>query len=471
MPRTTASLLDQVDRFIRENDLLAPGELVLVGLSGGVDSIVLAHVLHRLGFEVHAAHVNYGLRGEASDDDEAFVRTWCREQTPPLPIDVVHLDAKARAEAEDQSLQEAARDLRYRYFAERAQECSLTRVAVGHHRDDQAETLLLNLVRGSGLGGLAGMAPTRPMRFDANCMLIRPLLPIGREAIEAYAREQDLAWRTDASNRSRAYRRNVIRHEVLPLIEEHFEGATENIAQAADRVRSYLENTVQVALQKRFNRVSSECEAGGQLDIERLCKEPPVWRQRLILEALARWLPEAPRRASVAESVEALLDAQVGRRVELPGGVVWRERDALRIVPTSAHPERVAPRTVPWNTPVDVPGGTVQIERLPDVPEALDSGSPHVAVADADRLDMPLAVRSWQPGDRIRPLGMSGTKTVSDLLTDEQVPPHERPGVLVLCAGERIVWVVGHRLAHDVRIRPETTRAARLAYQPDADQA
>jgi tRNA(Ile)-lysidine synthase len=465
-PRQSGALLEAVDRFIQRHDLLAAGERVLVGLSGGVDSVVLVHVLRRLGFDPQAAHVNYGLRGGESDADEAFVRRWCAAFDPPVPLEVVSKDAKAQAEAHDQSLQEAARVLRYRYFAEQAEAHQITRVAVGHHRDDQAETLLLNLFRGSGLEGLAGMPPARPMNADASIELIRPMLDLRRAEIEAYAEANDLAWRTDASNRNRSYRRNRIRHDLLPAIEDVFEGATDNIAAAASRVRAYLSSTQDLRVSDRFSRVAKPTESGGILSLDLLADDPTVWRHRLILEALRRWCPEAPQRASVAESIDALLDAQVGRRVELSGGRIWRERDHLRFVADPDAGASMPPRPVPWGTDVDLPAGTLRADRLPEVPADLDAGTPNVVYADADALGTSMHVRPWQSGDRFQPLGMQGTKRVSDYLTDAKVPPHQRARVLVLCSGDRVAWVVGHRLSHAVRVRPETTTAARLAYRP-----
>mgnify|MGYP006279153559 CR=1 FL=1 len=463
----SGAVLDAVDRYVRRHDLLAGGERVLVGLSGGVDSVVLLHVLRRLGFDPVAAHVNYGLRAADSDADAAFVRVWCASFEPPVPIDIAELGAQAHAVAHGQSVQEAARDLRYRYFAERAQAHQITRVAVGHHRDDQAETLLLNLFRGSGLEGLAGMPPARPMNADASIELIRPMLDLRRAEIEAYAEANELMWRTDMSNRSRSYRRNRIRHDLLPVIEEILEGATDNIAAAASRVRAYLSSTQDLRVSDRFSRVAKPTESGGILSLDLLADEPTVWRHRLILEALRRWCPGAPQRASVAESIDALLDAQVGRRAELSGGRIWREREHLRFVSDGEGKDPVSPKPVPWDTPVELPGGPLRIERLAEPPSDLDSGTSTVAYADAAALQAPLRVRPWQPGDRFQPLGMQGTKRVSDFLTDAKVPPHRRSRVWVLCSGERIAWIVGHRLSHAVRVRPETGVVARLSYRPE----
>lgn len=463
-------LLDRVHQWIQDEALLPAGARVLVGLSGGVDSVVLTHVLQRLGFDVEAAHVNYGLREEA-EADETFVRQWCANQQPGIRLHVTQLDAAARADARNQSVQEAARELRYQFFAHVADRENITRVAVGHHRDDQAETLLLNLFRGSGVEGLAGMAPRRPIQPKSDIMLIRPLLEVGRDAIEAYAREHDLSWRTDTSNLGLKYQRGAVRHKVIPCIEAHFSGATDRIAHAAGLVHDYVKHSLRPELQNRFAACAHAMAEGGRLALDVLRDQPVVWRRRLILEALQRWMPEAPQTASAAEEVEALLDAQVGRRIEFKGGAVWREREHLRVLPASAAPETLPPKRVLWDEPVELPGGALCVEEMEAQPDTLDAGTPYVVYVDADRLALPLTVRTWEAGDRIQPLGMDDMKKVSDLLTDEQVPPHERPGVLVVCDDECIVWVVGHRVAHNVRVRPETRRIARFAYRPRDESA
>ncbi|MFB6278978.1 MAG: tRNA lysidine(34) synthetase TilS, partial [Salinibacter sp.] len=422
-------------------------------------------VLRRLGHDVHGLHANYGLR-EGADADADLVRRWCHEQSPSVPLTVVSLDAEARAAAENESLQEAARRLRYDALAEHAREINAAAVATGHHRDDQAETLLLNLVRGSGPEGLAGMRPARPLQNAPSVSLVRPLLDARRADIEAYAEAVDLPWCTDPTNRSLDYDRGVMRTEILPRLADHFDGVRDRLARSASLMQEYVDQALRPALEARMDEAFVDCEAGGWLALEALTDEPPVWRRRLLLEALRRSLPTASYSSARAEALDALVDAQVGRRVETRDGAVWRERTGLRFLPADAAPERVPPTPVDWGEPVSIPQGTLRIEACAGRPAALDSGSPHVAYADAARLGTSPTVRTWTDGDRIRPLGLDGTKTVSDLLTDAQVPSHRRRGVCVLCTADRIAWVVGHRLDHRVRVRPDTEQVARLVLRP-----
>ncbi|WP_263788558.1 tRNA lysidine(34) synthetase TilS [Salinibacter grassmerensis] len=457
-------LVDTVAAFSDRHALL-DDEPVLVAVSGGVDSMTCLSVLRRRGIDVHALHANYGLR-EGADADEALVRRWCTEQSPPVPLSVVALDAKARAASHDESLQEAARRLRYDALATEAAEIGAPAVATGHHRNDQAETLLLNLVRGSGPEGLAGMRPARPLEADPSVTLVRPLLNARRDAIESYAESTGLPWRTDPTNQRHDYDRGVVRTDILPRLESHFEGATDALARSADLMQEYVDQALRPALRQRMTRTYTDRDEGGALSVEALREAPPVWRRRLLLEALRRALPTAPYSRAVAEELEALVEAQVGKRVEVGAGTVWRERGQMRFVPDAATPDPLPPTSVEWGTPVSIPQGRLRVARCDEQPSSLNPGTPHVAYADADRLGTTLTVRSWADGDRIRPLGLDGTKPVSDLLTEARVPPHRRMDVSVLCGDGRIAWVVGHRLDHRVRVRPATDRVARLILRP-----
>ena len=454
--------LRRVHHFIEKGHLIAPGARVLVGVSGGVDSVVLLYLLKKLDFEPIAAHVNYQLRGEDADGDEAFVRAFCERLGVPVRIEAV--ETAALADERGQSIQEVARDLRYDFFARRAEAEGVRSVAVAHHRDDQAETVLLHLLRGAGPEGLAGMPVQRPLTAESDARLVRPLLDERRAEIEAYARAEGLSWREDESNRNLAYRRNALRQAVLPLLEDYFgEAAIDNIARSAALVREYVEDTFKKALETHF--AGAALPDGRRLDLDALAALAPVWRRRLVLEGLKRWLPEVERHAALAEEIEALVDAQPGRRVVLKGGLVWRERTSL-FFERSADTERRSEGAISihLDQTVDLEQGTLQVERLDERPERLDAGAPLAVVVDADALTFPLTARRWQPGDRVRPLGMTGTKKVSDVLTDAKVPPHRRAGAWVLLSGDQIVWVVGLCLAHAVRVRPETNRLAKFTY-------
>lgn len=425
---------------------LAPGARVVVGVSGGVDSTLLLRLLHAAGFAVTAAHVNYGLRGADADADEAFVR---------LLAETLGVRAHVRRVAlpEAGNRQAAARRARYAFFEEVAEAEGAAVVAVAHHQDDQAETVLLHLLRGTGPRGLAGMPAARPIRRGSAVCLIRPLLRWPRAELEALARREGWGWREDASNRDVSYRRNRLRRQVLPLLEAWFgPGVAERIAGTAEGVRALLD-----ALPEPPQRLS----------VAGLRALPAVERHARLLAALRRWAPEAPLRRTVFARLDALLDAQPGRRVAWPGAVVWRDRDALVVEPVRAAPPPEA-LPVERGVPAETPAGTLEVVALDGPPLVAAPSGGLEEVADADALRSPLVLRPWRAGDRLRPLGLSGTKKVSDLLTERKVPPPERARQRVLCAGPEgeIMWVVGHRLAHAARVHAGTARAVRLTWTP-----
>ena len=453
-------LPERVRRFIESEALLQPGQRVVVGVSGGVDSMVLLEVLRRLGYRPVVAHVNYRLRGADSDADEALVRRFCRRHR--LPLRVARIDLKVRTGG--RAIQATARQVRYAFFRRVALLEGIDVVAVAHQRDDQAETLLLNLVRGSGLEGLLGMRPKRRLGRE-NVWLVRPLLPVSRAEIEAWARAEGIPWREDVSNASLHYRRAVIRHKVLPLLARHFgSGVAARLAHTGALLRAYYEATFLPDLQRRWQEVADE--PARALRLEPLRTQPPVWQQRLILEALRRWLPGAPQRHRVVAQALRLLQAQPGRRLELPQGTIWRDRELLRFRPRqrATWPDE---GLLEPDRPLPLAGGTLVATLLEAVPERLDEGAPLVAYVDADRIRWPLRVRRWRPGDRMQPLGMTGHRKISDLLTDLKVPVDRRDRCYVVSQDGEIVWLVGYRLAEPFRVRPETRRVVKLCWKPD----
>ncbi len=454
-------LPERVRHFIETEALLQPGQRVVVGVSGGVDSMVLLEVLRRLGYRPVVAHVNYRLRGADSDADEALVRRFCRRHR--LPLRVARLDLQTRTGG--RAIQATARQVRYAFFRRVALREGIDVVAVAHQRDDQAETLLLNLMRGSGLEGLLGMWPKRRLEREGPIWLVRPLLAVSRTEIEAWARAEGIPWREDVSNASLHYRRAVIRHEVLPLLARHFgAGVAARLAHTAELLQAYYEATFRPELRRRWQEVVDESDRA--LRLEPLRTQPPVWQQRLILEALRRWLPGAPQRHRVVAQALRLLQAQPGRRLELPQGTIWRDRNLLRFRSRSRSVRPDEGLLEPDRT-LQLAGGTLVATLLETVPERLDEGVPLIAYVDADRIRWPLRVRRWRPGDRMQPLGMRGHRKISDLLTDLKVPVDRRDQCYVVCQNDEIVWLVGYRLADPFRVRPETRRVVKLCWKPE----
>lgn len=446
-------LFDRFRQSLAEFGLTAPGTVV-VGVSGGLDSTVLLDLLRAADLSVTVAHVNYGLRGAASDEDESFVRSIAVRADVPC---FVH-----HAQFEGASVQTEARAIRYRFFGHVAEQVGALFVATAHHREDQAETLLLNLFRGAGPVGLAGIPTRRALSPESRVTVVRPLLATSRADILAHAQARGLRWREDASNRATDYRRNVVRNEILPLVERHFDGASNRIAHTASLLHGYLDSGSTLASGAEFDAAKSQQETRA-LRVDRLTSHPETVRGGMLLEALRRWAPNAPRSAASVRELDALLYAQPGRRVAWPGVTVWRERESIVFVSTEEERAEVDLTVASGET--HTPFGNIYIEPLETVPPRFDS-SPHVEVVDSERLRWPLRLRTWRDGDAIRPLGLDGRKKVSDLLTERRVPSHQRRHQLVLLSGDEVVWAVGHRLSTRVAVGPETTQAVRFVWNP-----
>jgi tRNA(Ile)-lysidine synthase len=461
-------LLERIEDYIRRHDLLVDGEKVVVGISGGVDSIVVAAMLLELRYPLSAVHVNHQLRGGESDGDEAFVRRWCGARG--IQLHVRSIDVRALARVCSQSVQQAARAVRYEMLEDVADEIGSRKVAVGHHRDDQAETVLLNLFRGTGPEGLAGMPARRKIRPDSRVEVVRPLLAARRHEVEVYALALGEAWREDASNANPKYRRGALRGEIVPLLERHFgEAVIENIVRSSELVRAYREGSLDSLLQAAFSAALYEIGGRGVVELDVLKELAPVLRRRVYLEALRRWLPGVVADARAATELDELAGSQVGRRLEYGVGSVWRERGRLLFVSGSeAEPGRRGGQLRGAGDVVPLPGGSLAAEVLPAPPRDPSLGAPNVAYLDARAVRFPLVVRTWRPGDRFVPLGMDGSKKLSDFLTDERVSSHRKQDVAVVESQGRIVWVVALRVAHGARLQEDSMETVRLRFLPDS---
>jgi tRNA(Ile)-lysidine synthase len=452
---------EAVRRNIDERSLLRDGQRVVVGVSGGIDSVVLVHVLRDLGYDIVMAHVNYGLRGEESDDDEAFVRDLAlglgREP------EVMGADARGRAKADGYSVQAAARAIRYEHFVDVANKVGARSVAVAHHAEDQAETVLMNLLRGSGPEGLAGMRVERSLA--PGIRLVRPMLFARRSDIEAFAADRGLKWREDESNLSDKYRRGRFRHQILPQIQQVLpdEDVVRGINRSASFMRAYERTTHRREVKRLFERARLDDGRRG-LTVATLADIEPTWQSRVLLRAVRRWIPSMARRTVVAE-LRNLLPAQAGRSMTFGGVTVWRERDALVFEAPQEH-GFVEASIETWSEPRRVPGGAVVVHRASGDVDVRDP-DPLTEYVPADRLTFPLKVRLWKPGDVMTPFGMSGRKKISDVLTDAGVPTRHRAATLVLESEGEIVWLVGVRLSEAFRVESQVQSVAKLSFIPD----
>jgi tRNA(Ile)-lysidine synthase len=464
-PRAAAgvaqAIVDRADALLRRYGAFVNGQTVVAGCSGGADSCVLVHVLKALGAEPRVVHVNYGLRGEDSEADEAFVVAMCRRlDLEPVVIRVAEPDIRDGATT---SVQDTARRIRYGAFKSQATTSNAKFVAVAHTLNDQSETVLLHLLRGTGIDGLAGMRVQRELARDSGIRLIRPLLTTSRDEVEAVALELGLEWRTDLSNVSDAYARGRLRSGVVPAIEEAF-GRSQwlNIGRVALHIGGYVDDDVAVEVEDRFKRIA---DSGLQrLSIGRLLDESPSWRGRILLEAIRRWAPSMPASADWVARIEALADAQPGKRLQSGSAAVVRDREFLAFVA-----EAPLPCTEPLSVDTSVPCGSdhIHLYELAFPPVRRDPGSADLAFVDGSVLAAPITVRVWRAGDRMTPLGMHNSKLVSDILTDRKVPASRRGRVPLVLSGEEVVWCAGVAVSDRFKVTDKSERALLLIRTPD----
>lgn len=469
-------LLDRVRDYVVRHGMLEPGDRVIIAVSGGADSLALTHVLHRLAPEwrlsLHLFHMEHGLRGDASRADAAFVADLARALS--LPLTTVALQP-GELERLPGSLEANARRRRYAEMARLARAIGAQRAATGHNRNDQAETVLMRLLRGSGTTGLAGIPP---VRRDGGLVIIRPLLGVSRQEILAYCRAHGLTPRLDATNLEPDFTRNRIRLELLPLLTERFgEAVVDNLAQAADVLREEDRLLTDLAREAAARCRWQEVEAApGNLVIEldgpRLLQEPPALARRVVRMAVQRvsGSPYGPGLSAVLRALELAGRTDGTHALDLPQGVrltvaYGRCRFARASAPADASGEalgtQVWPVAAPGVTPIPALGLTVSVEVAPAsaMPAHLP---PDEEWFDRDRLPGPLAVRTRRPGDRLWPVGMEGSKKLQDILVDAKVPRDQRDGLPLLLAGDTVIWVPGVRRDRRFRAGARTRAALRV---------
>lgn len=433
--------------FIDCHHLLFPDKLQLVAVSGGADSVALLLLLRLMNYAVEAVHCNFHLRGEESDRDEQFVRQLCEKNGVKLHL--IHFDTKTYAETHQVSLEMAARELRYRYFEQLRQDIGAENVCVAHHRDDAVETLLMNLLRGTGIHGLTGIRPR-------NGHIVRPMLRVSRQEIEEFLDSIGQPYVTDSTNLFDNVVRNKLRLNVLPLLKDINPKAAENIYKTACRL-SEAENVFNTAMESGKTRVCSlgipNPEHGGIIDITALQQEPSP--EYLLFELLSPlgFSPDS------IEQIVARLDGSTGREFHSETHELVIDRDRLLV-------QRRQPLLQELRIPE--PGiyvyskGKVRVEQTDNIEISRDAT---VATLDAARVLFPLTVRPVREGDRFQPYGMTGSRLVSDYLTDLKVSLFDKRRQLVVTdASGVIIWLVGRRTDHRFRITDTTSAILRLSF-------
>jgi tRNA(Ile)-lysidine synthase len=467
-------LLLKVEKTIREHDMIRPGERVLVALSGGPDSVACLRCLQRLAgkwrIEIGAAYFNHRLRGPESREEEAFVGGLCRRLG--VPLSTKRMDPRRLKKGTETNLEAFCREERYRFLAAAREKLGYDKIALGHNRSDQAETVLMHLLRGSGLGGMKGMLPVR------DGVYIRPILEATRKEILLFLQEEKLDYVLDSTNASEAFHRNRIRHHLIgeilvtynPRVEENIAQLARIIADENDYINSVVDGLIEAW---GLGGDRTAC----RVKIEKLEGLHPALRKRVILGLLQRLARKGAEIGHVhVEAVQGLITAgRTGKALDLPGEIrVCREYGMLVMARgrrTGSSPRKNGRASRPqgdYSYDVRVPGavGVAEAGRRLSF-DFVGAGDARFdcgkrVYMDYDRIVLPVVVRNVRTGDRIQPLGMKGHKKVKSLFIDEKIARDERDRLPVVADRKSVLWVPGLRMSERVRIRPGTETVLKI---------
>ncbi|MDB6058827.1 MAG: tRNA(Ile)-lysidine synthase [Verrucomicrobiales bacterium] len=447
-------MLEQIAKNIRARKLVRDGEHLLVAVSGGLDSMVLLHVLHSLASEhilkLTVVHFNHRLRGRESDGDEKFVRQAAKQLRLPIVVDAA--DVKAHATDSKQSIEMAARELRHAFFARTAKILKIRTIALAHQADDQVELFFLRLLRGASVDGLAGMRWRNASPADRSVQLVRPLLNLSRMELEAFARERSIHWREDTSNLSTDFLRNRVRRELLPLLQKRY----------------------QPGLRKSILRLTELLRAESDVVAD-------VTREALKKVSSFEKLPVAVQRRSLQQQVLALgvnADFETTESLRLNTGKVVELNPTTRLQRDEKGRVQVVTKSAPQFTAgecgVELEAGVTKVkfgDRALTFRVARQRGRKFAPRAnneyfDADRIGPKIVLRHWQAGDRFQPIGSKSSRKLQDMFVDLKVPKSERHmRVIAMTAEGKIFWVEGLRIGEKFKLTDETTRRLVLRWR------
>jgi tRNA(Ile)-lysidine synthase len=441
-------MLNKFKIYITEMQLCKPTDQILLAVSGGIDSIVMLDLCIKSGLKVGIAHCNFGLRGAESDGDEVFVCELAQQSN--VPFFTQRFDTKKRTEVAGISTQMAARELRYAWFGELLRTKGFDYLATAHHLNDSIETVILNLVRGTGLAGLSGI----PIK---NASIIRPLSFATRAEIVQYAQENRLQWREDSSNAEDKYQRNFIRHQVIPLLQSLNPNLEQTFAQTLIRInqgRDFLNTQVEIF----ENEVVKQIEKNIFIDYTKLIIQPST--ALLFTQILEKYGFNAIQSAEILVSIEA----ESGKQFFSPSHILVKDRNQFVITPKNETIE-MAWTIEAGQAQLQTRLFNLQIQFIEDLTDFLIPTSQNIACLDYDLLAFPLKIRKWQQGDFFYPLGMKGRKKISDFLIDLKIPRNLKENVYLLESNGEIVWIIGYRLDNRFKISKNTQKIVSIEVQ------
>lgn len=416
---------------------------LLIAISGGIDSVVLTHLCHKLKLNIALAHCNFNLRGDESDADEDFVLQLA--ENLDLEVFIESFDTNTYANENNVSIQMAARELRYNWFEELAEQLNFDYVLTAHHADDNLETFLINFTRGTGLDGLTGIP-------EINDVFVRPLLPFSSENIKNYANNNNIKWRDDSSNASTKYLRNKLRHDVVPILKEinpsllqSFENTLSNLQDSKDIVNDKIKDLIKEGVIKLT-------ATGFKLNIKQIKKHdnPKAYLYRFLNEfGFSEW-----------NDIVNLLDAQSGKYICSNEWRLIKDREHLLLseINTKAQENIIISETA---NKVETPLGMLFFDEA----DAIFGKRTNIIYVDKTKLSYPLTVRKWEEGDVFYPLGMTGKKKLSKYFKDEKLSLLDKENIWLLCSENNIVWVINKRADNRFRVTENTKQILKIELQ------
>lgn len=437
--------LRKFNTFIEKNNLLNPNKELLVAVSGGIDSVVLLDMLIRAGYKCSIAHCNFHLRGNDSDKDEQFVRRLAQEYN--IPIFVEHFDTAQKAISEKVSIEMAARDLRYKWFEELVQTHNFQAIAIAHHKNDNAETVLLNLARGTGLRGLTGIKAYRKH-------IVRPMLCFDRAEVELYARVHTLNFCIDRTNTDTSFHRNRIRHNILPefqKINKNFVSQIETFSQIIGEYNAFFEEEIK----KYISKIVDFKPNATSIDIPLLLQSG--FANIILFEIIQKLnIP-----VSLFSEIYRLTESQSGKKIVFGDINILKNRDKILIVsncPKYEQTYQITRHLGNTDKPIPLKFQVIDVQDLESI-----KCDKNTALLDYDRLIFPLTIRTWQYGDRFKPLGVKGFKKLSDFFINQKVDMVAKHNTFILLNGNnQIVWVINHRIDERFRITAVTKKVLKI---------
>lgn len=429
--------IDNKLSFLKENKLL-------IAISGGIDSVVLTHLCHKAGLNISLAHCNFNLRHDESDADEEFVEDLA--DYLDVEVFVQRFDTQQYAEDKKRSIQMAARELRYNWFNELAEQLQFDYILTAHHADDNLETFLINFTRGTGLEGLTGIP-------EVNGKFVRPLLPFSSKDIETFALENKIKWREDSSNKSVKYLRNKLRHEVIPILKEinpsllqSFQNTTNYLQDASilvkDRIDDFLKSAIEQIVDNAVLFHISE--------FKKLENPKPYLYESLKEFGFTEW-----------DDVLNLLDAETGKQVFSSNYRLIKNRDYLLLSPLKFdNNQKILIREN--DNSIQLPFGTLSIEDTAEI----KFNESDVIYVDQQKLKFPLQLRKKEDGDVFYPIGMNGKKKLSKYFKDEKFSLLDKENTWLLCSDKDIVWVINHRADDRFKVDDQTTEILKITVVP-----